>query len=107
MIFNIVDSRKRPYRWKTITAIIEPTYHDNNVADSDHTESMRCDPEFDKRAEISLADAVAWAQSLAFPVTLFLYDLGEGIRVVDGATAHFLSVTGQKPGESKSGKDSV
>jgi hypothetical protein len=32
MIWNIVDRRKRPYRWKAITAIIEPTYHDNNCA---------------------------------------------------------------------------
>jgi hypothetical protein len=38
MISNIIDRRKRQYRWKQITAIIEPTYHDNSVDDSDETE---------------------------------------------------------------------
>jgi hypothetical protein len=33
MIWNIVDGRERPYRWKAIKAIVEPTWHDNKVAD--------------------------------------------------------------------------
>ena len=82
MIFNIIDRRKRRYRWKQITAIAEPTYHDNLVADSDETEVP--EPGFfacDEKAVISVADAIAWATSLAFPVTLYLYDLGQGINV--------------------------
>ncbi len=39
VIFNIIDRRKRQYRWKKITAIIEPTYHDNSVEDSDQTKA--------------------------------------------------------------------
>lgn len=81
MIVNLIDNRKRRYRWKQITAIVEPTYHDNSVADSDQAEVPP--PGFlpyDQREEISLVDAVSWANGLPFAVTLFLYDLGEGIR---------------------------
>jgi hypothetical protein len=81
MIWNIIDRRKRYYRWKIITAIIEPVSHDNSCADSDQADEPN--EEFfpyDHRAEISLADAVVWAQSQPFAVTLYLYDLGDGIR---------------------------
>jgi hypothetical protein len=80
MIANINDRRKHPYRWKRITAIVEPTYHDNTVADSDQAEVPP--PGFfpyDQREKTSLADAVLWANELPFEVTLYLYDLGEGI----------------------------
>ena len=91
MIWNIVDRRKRPHRWKAITAIIEPTYHDNSCADSDQAEETLDDFVYDQRAEISLADAVIWAQSLSFPATLYLYDLGQGISVVrSDSTEHFV-----------------
>jgi len=83
MIFNIVDRRKRQFRWKKITAIVEPTYHDNAVQDSDQAELP--EPGFtvyDERAAISLVDAVAWATALPFAVALYLYDLGHGINVV-------------------------
>jgi hypothetical protein len=90
MIWNIIDHRKRPYRWKAITAIMEPTYHDNSVADSDQVEDIVFDTFYDQRAEISLADAVTWVQSLPFPATLYLYDLGDGIRVsASNETEHF------------------
>lgn len=90
MICNIIDHRKRPYRWKAITAIMEPTYHDNRVADSDWIEPTISGTVYDQRAEISLADAVAWVQSLAFPATLYLYDLGDGIRsATSKETEHF------------------
>ena len=91
MIWNIVDKRKQPYRWKAITAIMEPTYHDNSVVDSDQAEETTDDVVYDERAEISLADAVIWVQSLPFPATLYLYDLGRGINVVPttGGSEHF------------------
>jgi hypothetical protein len=82
MIWNIIDRRKRVYRWKAITAIVEPVWHDNYVADSDQADEDETFLPYDHRAEISLADAVVWAQSLSFAVTLHLYDLGEGIRKV-------------------------
>ena len=81
MIWNIIDKRRRPYRWKTVNAIIEPTYHDNTVADSDQVEDV---PEnfspYDERENISVSDAVQWANSVKYPVTLYLYDQGEGTR---------------------------
>jgi hypothetical protein len=81
-IWNIIDRRKRPHRWKAITAIMEPTYHDNSVAGADEVEEATSDTVYDQRAEISVADAVTWVQSLPFPATLYLYDLGDGINVV-------------------------
>ena len=38
MIWNIIDKRTRTYRWKAITAIIEPVSHDNSCADSDQAD---------------------------------------------------------------------
>jgi hypothetical protein len=83
VILNIIDRRTRRYRWKQITAIVEPTYHDNSAQDSDQTEA----PEhsfstYDQKEEISLADAVAWASALPYAATLYFYDLGDGASVV-------------------------
>ena len=82
MISNIIDRRKRKYRWKEITAIMEPTYHDNLVDDGDKAEVP--EPgfiDYDERRVISVADTIAWAASLPFAATLCLYDLGSGIDV--------------------------
>jgi hypothetical protein len=35
VICNIIDRRQRRYRWAKINAIIEATWHDNFVADTD------------------------------------------------------------------------
>ena len=35
MIWNIIDCRTRPYRWKRVNAIIESIEHDNICADAD------------------------------------------------------------------------
>jgi hypothetical protein len=78
MIFNIVDRRTRLFRWRTVNAIVEATSHDNTVADSDQMEAGDDDVVYDAREGISIAEAVAWAQSFPGPVTLFLYDEGKG-----------------------------
>jgi hypothetical protein len=81
MIWNVIDRRKREYRWKAITAIVEPVSHDNSCNDSDQAEGPKVEYfPYEDRAEISLAGAVVWAQSLPYAVTLYLYDWGEGIR---------------------------
>jgi hypothetical protein len=82
VILNIIDKRTRPYRWKQITAIVEPTYHDNSVHDSDQTDV----PEhsfatYDTKEETSLAEAVAWANALPYAATLYFYDSGDGIKL--------------------------
>jgi len=83
MIANIVDQRRRPYRWREITAIVEATWHDNSVQDSDQSDSVQnADAvDYDAAERISLADAISWAHSLAGEVTLYLYDLGDGISI--------------------------
>jgi hypothetical protein len=78
MIWNIIDSRKRPYRWKRINAIVEATSHDNSKSDSDQAQDGPDDIVYDQREGISLADAIAWANGLPGGVTLFLYDEGRG-----------------------------
>ena len=78
MIWNIIDQRERRYRWKAFNAIIEPTHHDNRVADSDEALPDDVGEPYAAREGISLADAVQWASSLDYGVTLYLSDLGEG-----------------------------
>jgi hypothetical protein len=80
MIANIIDNRKRRYRWKKINAIIEPTYHDVDIDDADQIDEPGPDaPVYDRRLAISVADAIAWATEIDCPVTLFLYDLGTNL----------------------------
>jgi hypothetical protein len=78
MILNIVDRRKRPYRWKCINAVVEGTSHDNSKSDGDQDEGLD-NVAYAQRKGISLADALTWANSLPGGNTLFLYDEGRGI----------------------------
>lgn len=86
MIFNIIDKRDHPHRWKDITVIIEPTWHDNYTAEAhngdespvqDHVDSYK---EFDG---VSLGKAIEIGQELDYAVTLYIYDRGKGINIVD------------------------
>lgn len=77
MIWNIIDKRKRRYRWKRIDAEVEPTWHDNTCPDSDQAEQVEQGVvQYEKQKGISLAEAVTWATAKPYPVTLFLYDEG-------------------------------
>jgi len=80
MIWNIIDRRICPYRWKNVNAIIEAVEHDNGCADAD--QAPEASPleviDYDKRKDVSVADAIAWANAQRRPVTLFLYDAGKG-----------------------------
>lgn len=78
MIFNIIDSRARPYRWREVNAIIEATSHDNGCHDADQQPPTDHDLTYDQRENITLAEAIAWASSEPSPVTLYLYDKGAG-----------------------------
>ena len=79
MIWNVIDRRKRLYRWKCINAIVEPTWHDNSCTDTDFAEQHPAEIEYEEREGMSVAEAVNWAQAFSFPVTLYLYDEGEGV----------------------------
>ena len=74
MICNVLDHRKRPHRWRRVKAIIEPTWHDNSVADADQAEPAAAESDYDERSAISVEQAVIWAHALPYGVTLYLYD---------------------------------
>ncbi len=79
MLVNIIDRRKNKYVFSHINAIIEPTKQDNRRRDA---ELIKDDDEvtsYEERADISIAKAIAWANSLSGNYTLYIYDLGGGI----------------------------
>lgn len=79
-ITNIIDRRKRQYRFKKINAIVEAAWHDNSVKDADQILlPIDSGPDYSQMEHISLSDAVTWAESFAGPITLFLYDEDGGI----------------------------
>lgn len=90
MLWNVIDKRKRPYRWREINAIIEATEHDNSCADAD--QAPESDPnvtvDYDALEAVSVSEAIKWAESQSCPVTLYLYDLGAGF----GDEEHFTNV---------------
>ena len=76
MIFNIIDRRQTPFRWREVDAIIEATAHDNAGKDSDHQEPSNDDITCEVLDNVSLQQAVAWADAQPSAVTLFIYDKG-------------------------------
>jgi hypothetical protein len=97
MIWNIIDRRERPYRWKIVNAVIEAVEHDNSVQDADQADEF--DPstivDYDERNGISIHAAVEWASKQPSPVTLYLYDEGRGT----GVEEHFDAQGHRFPGE--------
>lgn len=80
MIWNIVDGRKRRYRWRKVNAVIENVKHDNAVDDADIFDEENGDaPPYDSKKGILLHEAVKWAESAPGKVTLYLYDDCDGI----------------------------
>lgn len=79
MITNIVDRRKRPYRFHKINAIVEAAWHDNSCQDADQIEQSCGGPDYEEKEHISIAAAIVWANSFVPPVTLFLYDEDGGL----------------------------
>ena len=76
MIWNVIDRRTRPYRWKRVDAIIEATEHDNSCLDADQVEEM---PPFlvvdhDRLDNVTVQEAINWANQARCPVTLYIYD---------------------------------
>jgi hypothetical protein len=85
-ITNIIDRRKRPYRFRKINAVIEPTRHDNACKDADHAGGTDISIGYSEREGISLSAAVEWA-SAAWDdeVTLYIYDEDGGLYPSDEA----------------------
>lgn len=80
-VVNIVDRRKKPYRWKRVLAIVEPACQDNSVKDSDQAEKPMHDWSYDERDGISVQEAIAWAGRHIGQTTLFLRDEGDNETV--------------------------
>ena len=82
-ILNIIDRRKRPYRFAKVNAIIEPTRHDNSVKDSDRAPHNPSQDKkwigYDEREHITVAEALRWAQNHNDALTLYIYDKDGGI----------------------------
>lgn len=76
MLQNIIDRRRRPYRWRQVDVIAEPTWHDNACPDADPAEQIDQDPGYASRKGISLSEAVEWAIAMPVPMTLYLHDAG-------------------------------
>ncbi len=80
MILNIVDRRKRNYRWQTVNAVLENTHQDNEASDSDQArEDCESQLIYDGRRNISVREAIPWGMAEKAEVTLYLYDEGDGI----------------------------
>lgn len=75
MIVNVMDLRERPYRWKSICAVVQSATKDNVAEDSDQvTQDLGVEIDYAERMGISVRDAVLWADGLGGMVTLYLYD---------------------------------
>lgn len=75
MIVNMLDLRERPYRWKSVCAVIQSATKDNVAEDSDQVkEGLGAEIDYAERQGISLRDAVLWAEGMGGMVTLYLYD---------------------------------
>lgn len=100
MIWNIIDRREHPYRWKVVNAVIEAVEHDNSIEGADQADPF--DPrtiiDYDELNGVSVNAAVAWATEQNSPVTLYLYDQGKGTE----SEGHFHSQGVRFPDEQTS-----
>lgn len=81
MIWNIVDGRKQKYRWRIINAVIENIAHDNSCKDSDQFDEANEEATmYEQRKNISLHEAIEWAEKSPGKLTLYLYNQNDGIR---------------------------
>lgn len=76
MIWNVIDRRTRPYRWKRVNAIIEAVVHDNSYLDADQAAEtpVLLVIDRDRRDDVSVQEAITWATQARRPVTLHIYD---------------------------------
>ncbi len=80
MIWNVVDRRERPYRWRKVNAVVEAVEHDNSCPDADQApESEPALVDHDALESVSVREAILWANNQPCAVTLYLYDAGRGL----------------------------
>lgn len=80
MIWNIIDKRRRRYRWRVVNAIVEAVEHDNSCVDADQApeSDLSVVVDYDALEAVSVNEAIKWAMQQPCPVTLYLYDEGGG-----------------------------
>lgn len=103
MLTNIIDRRKRYYRYKKVNAVIEPTRNDNSVKNADRAKR---NPKMDKawlgyddKEHVSVLEAVVWAAAHQDEVTLYLYDKDAGCY--EGGGRHGRAVTAKRKRKQK------
>lgn len=79
MLVNVHDLRERPYRWRSVLAVVQAASKDNEAEDCDKVESAGgVEIDYAEREGISVRDAMHWAEGIGGKVTLYLYDRDEG-----------------------------
>ena len=75
MIVNIVDLRERQYRWSNVVAVLESAAKDNVAEDADQVDpGLGIAIDYAEREDLSVREAVLWADRMEGMVTLYLYD---------------------------------
>ncbi len=84
MLMNVIDLRERQYRWRNVLAVLESAFKNNEAEDADQvTGDIGALIDYAERSDISVRDAVQWAEAAGGPVTLYLYDLDEDETAAD------------------------
>lgn len=81
MLANVIDHRKRKFRFLKVNVVAEATWHDNRGKDTDYSDPALGGPAYEEFEHIALNDAIVWAQEQTAPITLFVYDEDGGIYV--------------------------
>ncbi len=75
MLMNVIDLREKPYRWKSVVAVIESAAKNNAAEDADPVDtSSGVEIDYAEREDVTVREAVLWAEQLQGKVTLYLYD---------------------------------
>ena len=78
MLMNVIDLRERTYRWSSVLAVIESAAKNNEAEDADQVGiDLGVMIDYAERQDLSVREAVQWAEKAGGPVTLYLYDLGD------------------------------
>ncbi len=75
MLMNVIDLREAPYRWKSVMAVVESAAKNNTAENADTVESAGgVEIDYAEREDLTVREAVLWAEQLQGKVTLYLYD---------------------------------
>ena len=75
MLINMIDLRERTYRWCAVMAVLESAAKNNEAKDADQVEAdFGVLIDYAEKQDISVREAVLWAELAGGPVTLYLYD---------------------------------